>query len=46
VTAMFLGSIFTPWAIAAGALPIAAALTGWFWPQRGRATTGPLRTRS
>lgn len=36
VTAMFLGSIFTPWAIVAGALPIAAALTGWFWPQRGR----------
>jgi cytochrome c oxidase subunit I+III len=46
VTAMFLGSIFTPWAIAAGALPIAAALTGWFWPQRGRANTGPLRVRS
>lgn len=45
VTAMFLGSIFTPWVIVAGALPIAAALTGWFWPQRGRAKTGPLRVR-
>jgi cytochrome c oxidase subunit 1 len=46
VTAMFISSIFTPWAIVAGALPIGAALTGWFWPQRPRATTGPLRMRT
>lgn len=45
VTAMFIGSIFTPWAVAAGALPIAAALTGWFWPERERTRTGPLRVR-
>ncbi|THD34600.1 MAG: cytochrome ubiquinol oxidase subunit I [Sphingomonas sp.] len=32
VSAMFIGSIFTPWAIVAGAIPIGAALTGWFWP--------------
>jgi cytochrome c oxidase subunit 1 len=43
VTAMFIGSIFTPWAVVAGAIPIAAALTGWFWPQRARAKTGPFR---
>ncbi|SFR75840.1 cbb3-type cytochrome c oxidase subunit I [Sphingomonas jatrophae] len=36
-TAMFIGSIFTPWAIVAGALPIGAALTAWFWPTRPRA---------
>lgn len=46
VTAMFVGSIFTPWAVVWGALPIGAALTGWFWPQRPRAHTGPLRKRS
>ncbi|MYL97252.1 cytochrome ubiquinol oxidase subunit I [Novosphingobium sp. FGD1] len=46
VSAMFIASIFTPWAIAAGLLPIGAALTGWFWPTRARATSGPLRARS
>ncbi|QQV76699.1 cbb3-type cytochrome c oxidase subunit I [Sphingomonas aliaeris] len=45
VSAMFIGSIFTPWAIVAGALPIGAALTGWFWPERHRAKTGPLAVR-
>ena len=43
VTIMFVASIFTPWAIVWGAIPIAAALTAWFWPTRQRATTGPLR---
>jgi cytochrome c oxidase subunit 1 len=45
VTGMFIASIFTPWAIVWGAIPIAAALTAWFWPTRPRATTGPLRVR-
>jgi cytochrome c oxidase subunit I+III len=45
VTIMFVGSIFTPWALVWGALPIAAALTGWFWPARPRASDGPLRAR-
>jgi cytochrome c oxidase subunit I+III len=43
VSAMFIGSIFTPWAVAIGAVPVAAALTGWFWPQRTRTSTGPFR---
>jgi heme/copper-type cytochrome/quinol oxidase subunit 1 len=34
VTAMFIGTIFTPWAFAAGAVPIAIAVTAWFWPNR------------
>jgi len=34
VSAMFVGSIFTPWALVWGALPIGAAVTGWFWPKR------------
>ena len=33
-TVMFVGSIFTPWAVVWGAVPIAAALTAWFWPKR------------
>jgi cytochrome c oxidase subunit I+III len=31
VTAMFVGSIFTPWGVSIGAIPVAIALTGWFW---------------
>jgi cytochrome c oxidase subunit 1 len=42
VTVMFVGSIFTPWAIVWGAVPIGIALTLWFWPQRSRAKAGPL----
>ncbi len=26
-------SIFTPWAVAWGSIPVAVALTGWFWPK-------------
>jgi cytochrome c oxidase subunit I+III len=33
-TALFVGSIFTPWAVVWFALPVAAALTAWFWPRR------------
>jgi heme/copper-type cytochrome/quinol oxidase subunit 1 len=33
-TVLFVGSIFTPWAVAWGALPVAVALTLWFWPRR------------
>jgi cytochrome c oxidase subunit I+III len=30
----FVGSIFTPWAVVWGSIPIAIALIGWFWPSR------------
>ena len=46
VTILFVGSIFTPWALVWGAIPVGAALTLWFWPQRSRSSTGPLRARS
>jgi cytochrome c oxidase subunit 1 len=36
VSAMFVGSIYTPWAVVWGAPPIAVALTAWFWPKRPR----------
>jgi cytochrome c oxidase subunit I+III len=29
---MFVTSIFTPWAVIVGAVPIAITLVGWFWP--------------
>jgi cytochrome c oxidase subunit 1 len=35
VTAAFIGSIFTAWAVVVGAVPIAIALIGWFWPKAG-----------
>jgi hypothetical protein len=31
VTVMFIGSIFTQWAVTYGSIPIAITLTGWFW---------------
>ncbi|HEX6706661.1 MAG TPA: cytochrome c oxidase subunit I [Albitalea sp.] len=33
-TVMFVGSIFTPWAVVWGSVPIGIALTLWFWPRR------------
>jgi cytochrome c oxidase subunit I+III len=33
-TGLFIGSIFTPWAVPIGAIPLAAALIGWFWPKK------------
>jgi cytochrome c oxidase subunit I+III len=34
-TILFIGSIFTPWAIVWGSIPVAIALIFWFWPRRG-----------
>ena len=31
-TGLFIGSIFTPWAVVWGAFPVTAALIKWFWP--------------
>ena len=33
-TALFIGSMFTPWAVPIGAVPVTVALIGWFWPGR------------
>jgi cytochrome c oxidase subunit 1 len=32
-TGMFIGSIFTPWAVVWGSIPVTAALVMWFWPK-------------
>jgi hypothetical protein len=34
-TILFIGSIFTPWAVVYGAIPVFVALVGWFWPRKG-----------
>lgn len=31
-TGLFIGSIFTPWAVVWGSIPVAITLIGWFWP--------------
>jgi cytochrome c oxidase subunit I+III len=33
-TVLFVASIFTPWGVVWGAVPVAIALTAWFWPRR------------
>jgi hypothetical protein len=43
VTIFFIGSIFTPWAVVWGSIPVAVALTGWFWPRSPRPHEGPQR---
>ncbi|MDR5171126.1 cytochrome c oxidase subunit I [Methylobacillus flagellatus] len=32
-TGLFIGSIFTPWAVVWGSLPVACAMIAWFWPR-------------
>jgi cytochrome c oxidase subunit I+III len=34
-TGLFIGSIFTPWAVPIGAVPLFVTLVGWFWPKGG-----------
>jgi cytochrome c oxidase subunit 1 len=45
VSAVFVGSIFTPWAIPIGAPPVIAALIAWLWPREDRRPT-PIRVPS
>lgn len=33
-TVMLIASIFSPWAVIWGAIPVAVTLTGWFWPKQ------------
>jgi hypothetical protein len=33
-TLLFVGSIFTPWAVVWGSIPVAIALIAWFWPSK------------
>jgi cytochrome c oxidase subunit 1 len=42
VTVMFVGSIFSAWAVPFGLLPIGIALTCWFWPKQLEPTAEPV----
>jgi cytochrome c oxidase subunit I+III len=45
-TGMLVAVIFTPWGLPIGAIPVTAALIGWFWPKkpaREHATEGRRR---
>ena len=33
MTLMFMWSVFSPWGVVWGAIPIAITLTAWFWPK-------------
>jgi cytochrome c oxidase subunit I+III len=37
VTFLFIATIFTPWGLVWGAIPVAITLTGWFWPTKDQA---------
>jgi cytochrome c oxidase subunit 1 len=41
---LFISSIFSPWAILFGAIPVAIALTAWFWPKVMKRTPEPVIT--
>jgi cytochrome c oxidase subunit I len=42
LTAMFVSSIFTPWAVVVGAIPVAGALIAWFWPKDPHVSPEPV----
>ena len=39
---LFICSIFSPWAVAFGAIPVAIALTAWFWPSELKPSPEPV----
>jgi len=41
-SAMFISSIFSPWAVVFGTIPIAVALTAWFWPKSPKPEWEPV----
>jgi len=36
VSVLFIGSIFNPWAVVWGAIPVFIAMVFWFWPRAGK----------
>jgi cytochrome c oxidase subunit I+III len=36
VSILFIWSIFSPWGVVYGAVPVAVTLIGWFWPSKGK----------
>jgi len=44
VAISFIGSVFSPWALLFGALPVGIALTAWFWPKTPEPSAEPMIT--
>jgi len=42
LTVMFVSSIFSPWAVLFGLLPLGIALIAWFWPKQLEPTAEPV----
>jgi cytochrome c oxidase subunit I+III len=42
LSGMLIGSIFTPWAVLWGSIPVAVAVTIWFWPKSAPDTPEPV----
>jgi cytochrome c oxidase subunit I+III len=42
LSGMLIGSIFTPWAVLWGSIPVAIAITIWFWPKSPPDTPEPV----
>jgi cytochrome c oxidase subunit I+III len=40
LTVLFVWSIFTPWGVVWGTIPLGVALTIWFWPKRSQPSLG------
>jgi cytochrome c oxidase subunit 1 len=40
-TGLFISTIFTPWGVVWGTIPVALALIGWFWPKKREAEERP-----
>jgi len=48
-TVLFIWSIFTPWGVVYGAVPVFVAMVGWFWPKiadEGGTQPWPIRHRT
>jgi hypothetical protein len=41
-TVVFVSSMFTPWAVVVGSVPLGAALIGWFWPKDPKVHPEPV----
>ena len=42
VATVFICSIFSPWALVVGAIPVGIAFTAWFWPKSPPSEGGPV----
>jgi hypothetical protein len=49
VTVLFVWSIFSPWGVVYGAVPVFVTMVGWFWPKspdEGGTQPWPIRHRT